>query len=390
MKIGIDKIDFYTPNQYVDLVDLAKKRGIDPNKFTIGIGQEKMAVPFVNQDAVTMAALSADKILSKADKEDIELVIVGTESSVDESKATSLYIRDLLDLPQSVRAFEIKEACYGATAGLQMAYNFIAMNPEKKALVISSDIARYGLETPGEVTQGAGSVAMLVTANPRILNLENDSVYMSKNVGDFWRPTFSKYAFARGKFSNQVYVDFFKELYEEYFQKNKITIDDIDAMLFHIPYTKMGKKALQSIEDAMAPEKYADIMQRYESSIKLSKDVGNLYTGSLYLGLISYLENYKEVKDNEKIMLFSYGSGSIGEIFTGTVQPGFEKMLNANKHWDDLNSRQKLTVSEYEEEFSKELNLTDGNLTIGKLTDDKFYLSEIKEYERLYSKNSLQ
>lgn len=386
MKIGIDKIDFYTPNQFVDLVELAKNRGIDPNKFTIGIGQEKMAVPFVNQDAVTMAAISADKILTDEDKKDIELVIVGTESSVDESKATSLYIRDLLDLPQSIRAFEIKEACYGATAGLQMAYNFVYMNPEKKALVISSDIARYGLNTPGEVTQGAGSVAMLITANPRILSLENDSVYMSKNVGDFWRPTFSKYAFARGKYSNQVYVDFFKELYEDYFNKNEITIDNIDTMLFHIPYTKMGKKALQAIEETMDPEKYADIMQRYESSIKLSKDVGNLYTGSLYLGLISYLENYKEVKDNEKIMLFSYGSGSVGEIFTGTVQPGFEKMLDSNKHWDGLNSRQKLSVTEYEEEFSKELNLTEGNLAIGNLTNDKFYLSEIKEYERIYSK----
>lgn len=390
MDVGIDKIDFYTPNQFVDLVELAQARGIDPNKFTIGIGQEKMAVPYANQDAVTMAALAADKVLSEEDKKDIELVIVGTESSVDESKATSLYIRDLLGLSQSARAFEIKEACYGATAGLQMAYNFIAMNPEKKALVISSDIARYGLETPGEVTQGAGAVAMLVTANPRILKLENDSVYMSKNVGDFWRPTFSKYAFARGKFSNQIYIDFFKELYEEYFQKNKITIDDIDAMLFHIPYTKMGKKALQAIEGRLDSKKYSDIMKRYEDSIKLSKNVGNLYTGSLYLGLISYLENFDGIKENERVMLFSYGSGSIGEIFTGTIQPGFKKMLNSNEHWTLLNDRKKFTVAEYEEEFKKELTLVDGNLELSNKANEKYYLSEIKKYERIYLKNSLQ
>lgn len=41
MEIGIDKIGMYTPNQYVDLVELAIHRKIDPDKFTIGIGRIK-------------------------------------------------------------------------------------------------------------------------------------------------------------------------------------------------------------------------------------------------------------------------------------------------------------------------------------------------------------
>lgn len=384
MNIGIDKIDYYTPNQYVDLVDVAKRRDIDPDKFTIGIGQEKMALPLLSQDAVTMAAMAADKILDETDKQDIELLIVGTESGVDESKAVSLYVRDLLDLPSSVRAFEIKEACYGATAGLQMAYNFVAQHPDKSALVISSDIARYGLETPGEVTQGAGSVAMLIKSDPAILKLENDSVFMSENVGDFWRPTFSKYAFARGKFSNEVYVRFFTELYEQYFEKNDNSIEDVSALLFHIPYTKMGKKALQAVESKIPSEKFSELMSRYEDSILLSKNVGNLYTGSLYIGLISYLENNDKVQANDRVMLFSYGSGAVGEIFTGTLVPGFEKNLQRNKHFQELKDRRQLSVDEYEEEFKKELEIIDGNYFVGNLTGDKYYLEQIKENERIY------
>ncbi|MDO1605193.1 hydroxymethylglutaryl-CoA synthase [Lactobacillus sp. YT155] len=384
MNIGIDRIDFYTPNQYVDLVDLAKRRDVDPDKFTIGIGQEKMGLPLISQDAVTMAAMAADKILDEATKKDIELLIIGTESGVDESKAASLFVRDLIGLPKTVRAFEIKEACYGATAGIQMAYNFVAQNPEKSALVISSDIARYGLNTPGEVTQGAGAVAMLIKAEPKILALQNDSVFMSENVGDFWRPTFSKYAFARGKFSNEVYIRFFDELYDAYFEKNNTTIDDLSAILFHIPYSKMGKKALQSVENKVDEAKYHELMQRYESSILLSKSIGNLYTGSLYLGLISYLENAEDLKTDDQIMLFSYGSGSMGEIFTGKLQPGYKENLNQEQHLKELAERRKLSVDEYETEFKKEIEIVDGDWFIGNLTNEKYYLEQIKENERIY------
>ena len=40
MKIGIDLISFYTPHYYLDLKTLAGERGVDPNKFYTGIGQE--------------------------------------------------------------------------------------------------------------------------------------------------------------------------------------------------------------------------------------------------------------------------------------------------------------------------------------------------------------
>ncbi|WP_268870350.1 hypothetical protein [Companilactobacillus nodensis] len=59
MDVGIDRLGFYTPKKYIDIVELAEARDVDPNKFTIGIGQSKQAVPDVYQDAVTMAAEAA-------------------------------------------------------------------------------------------------------------------------------------------------------------------------------------------------------------------------------------------------------------------------------------------------------------------------------------------
>ncbi|APX72168.1 hydroxymethylglutaryl-CoA synthase [Companilactobacillus allii] len=383
MDIGIDRLGFYVPQKYIDLVELANERDVDPNKFTIGIGQSKQAVPDLYQDAVTMALESADQVVNEDNREDIGLVIVGTESSVDESKASATYLVDLLDLPEDVRAFEIKEACYGATAGLQMAYNFVAMNPDKKALVVASDIARYGINTPGEVTQGAGSVAMLISKDPHILKLDNKSVYMTRNVGDFWRPVFSKTAFARGKYSNEVYVDFFKTLWEKFQTKYDMTVQDFDTMLFHIPYTKMGLKALRTLDGNIPDAKYKELEEHYQSSIEISRNVGNLYTGSLYLGLISYLIN-GDVKPNEHLMLFSYGSGAVGEIYSAEIKSDYKKYLDIEYIKKELNDRKKISISDYEDIFEKEVE--NGDVTAISDVHDKFYLSEIKENERLYKK----
>src|SRR5699024_10352172 len=138
-------------------------------------------------------------------------------------------------------------ACYGDTAALQFAKGHIALHPERKVLVLASDIARYGLKTSGEVTQGAGAIAMVISQNPKIMELENDSTYLTKDIMDFWRPTYSDVAYVDGKYSNEQYISFFKDTREAYKQETKSTLDDFAALCFHLLYTKMGKKALSEI-----------------------------------------------------------------------------------------------------------------------------------------------
>ena len=190
MKIGIDKLAFATTPYYLAMEDLAQGRNVDPNKYLIGIGQSKQAVVPPTQDVVTLAAAAADKLLDPVERDQVSTVIVATESGIDNSKAAAVYVKHLLKLSDFTRAVEVKEACYSATAALQFARGLVALNPQEKILVIASDIARYGLETGGEVTQGAGAVAMLITANPRVLAIEPTSVAYTKDVMDFWRPLY--------------------------------------------------------------------------------------------------------------------------------------------------------------------------------------------------------
>ena len=143
MKIGIDRISLYSSHYYVDLKNLAIERNVDPEKFYLGIGQEKMAVPAPDEDVVTLGANSAYPLKKSGELSDVDLLLFSTESGIDQSKSAGIYVHQLLELSPRCRTVELKQACYSGTAALQLAVQYVAGNPDKKVLVIAADIARY-------------------------------------------------------------------------------------------------------------------------------------------------------------------------------------------------------------------------------------------------------
>ena len=373
MKIGIDAIEMDTPDFYVDLVKLAKVRGDDPNKYTIGIGQDEQAVPPSSQDIVTLGANAAAKVLTPASRASLGMILVGTESGVDASKSAALFIHDLLALPEWVRAVELKEACYGGTAALMMARDYVASHPDKSVLVIAADIARYGLATAGEVTQGAGAVAMIVKADPCLLTIEPDSVYRSASINDFWRPVYQDTALAQGKYSTEQYLAFFKTVWERYQADHHLSAHDFAAMTFHLPYTKMGKKALDLVLPTTDDASAQRLKNRFEASTRYCRRIGNIYTGSLYLGLLSLLDHDTTLQAGDRIGLFSYGSGAVAEFFSGILQPQFKEQLHAAEHAQQLTKRQELPVPEYEAVFSDKVPYRGQFILTGVIGQERHY-----------------
>ncbi|WP_319467030.1 hydroxymethylglutaryl-CoA synthase [uncultured Trichococcus sp.] len=385
MKIGIDKIGFYAPHFFVDMEKLAEARGVDPAKYTIGIGQEKMAVAPITQDAVTLAANAALRIVDEDDLAKIDLVIFGTESGIDNSKSGAVYVHDLLGIQEHARCIELKQACYGATAGIQLAKGHVALNPESRVLVLGSDISRYGIGTAGEVTQGAGAVAMIISADPRILALENESSYLTADVMDFWRPIYSETAFVDGKYSNEQYISFFVNVWEDFKAKYGATLADFEAICFHLPYTKMGMKALREVLDEGSEADRERLLAHYRTSTIYNRIVGNIYTGSLYLSLLSLLELSDDLKAGDKIGLFSYGSGAVGEFFSATLQDGFKEALAAAEHGKMFAGREEVTVKEYEEIFSRVLPVDGSSIELDVDTDPATICIEGMDYnKRIY------
>lgn len=387
MTIGIDKIGFATSPYVLRLKDLAAARDTDPEKLSKGLLLKEQSVAPITEDIVTLAATAADDILTDEDKEAIDMVILATESGIDQSKAAAVFVHGLLDIQPFARSFEMKEACYAATAALDYAKLHVEKFPQSKVLVIASDIAKYGIGTPGEPTQGAGAVAMLISQNPRILSFNDDNVAQTRDVMDFWRPNYATTPFVNGIYSTQQYLDSLKTTWAEYQKRTGLTLTDFASVCFHLPYPKLALKGLKKILDKSVPEEKKDQLQyNFDQSILYSQRVGNIYTGSLFLGLLSLLENDPQLKAGDRIALFSYGSGAVSEIFSANLVPGFEQLLD-HKRMERLDQRTVLSVSDYERLFYEEVDLDpSGNQVFEPATLQTYALTEIKEHQRTYQK----
>jgi len=362
MAAGIDDIAIYIPQLYLDASDFAKARGLDPVKLSRGLGIEQMAIVDTNQDPACLAANACLKVMqkNKLTPDQIGRLYVATESSFDESKAMNSYVIGMLEQVYGQETFghcggiECKFACVSGSYALYDNTNWIRAGEAegKYALVVVSDIAKYDMGSSGEVTQGAGAIAMLLNDNPRLLAFDRKVTSTSiKNEYDFYRPFGKETPIVHGQYSNLLYLIQVKNALRDYKRKVKDTgliklkedetiLDHVDYLNMHLPYSNMGKKALAylvrhewrtlprwkniikeigmtepvpkdprgTIESVLADaefmandhqftklftktEEYVELYEaKLASSLIASKMIGNLYTASLYLGFRSSLE----------------------------------------------------------------------------------------------------
>jgi len=362
MAAGIDDIAIYIPRLYLDAGDFAKARGLDPEKLERGLGIGQMAIVDTNQDPACLAANACLRVMqkNKLTPDKIGRLYVATESSFDESKAMNSYVIGMLEQVYGQDTFghcggiECKFACVSGSYALYDNTNWIRAGEaeDKYALVVVSDIAKYDLGSSGEVTQGAGAIAMLLNDNPRLLSFDPKVTATSiKNEYDFYRPFGKETPIVHGQYSNLLYLIQVKNALIDYKRKVKKTgliklkdgetiLDHVDYLNMHLPYSNMGKKALAylvrhewrdlprwkkiieeigmeepipkdprgTIESVLedsefmandhqftklftSTEMYAELYEsKLASSLIASKMIGNLYTASLYLGFRSSLE----------------------------------------------------------------------------------------------------
>ena len=385
MNVGIDAIRFYSSNYFIDLRTLAGERGVDPDKYTVGIGQEKMAIPPPDEDIVTMSASAAKPLVDRDGKENIELLLFATESCIDQSKSGGVFGHGLLGLPARCRTVELKEACYGGTAALQLACAAVARNPKIRALVIAADVARYELASPGEPTQGCGAVAMLVTANPRILAIDPEVGLYTDDVMDFWRPNYRDQALVDGKYSTRVYLQALQDCWKQYREQSGRAYADLHRFCYHLPFTRMAEKAHERLaKDSGVALTDAQLAAQVGGSLRYNRITGNSYAASLYVGLCCLLDNDPEDLSGRRIGLFSYGSGCVGEYFSGVVQPGYRARLFSDEHRALLEHRTELTYRQYEDIYNLVFPTDGGEHTFSRYRTGPYRLAGVKEHKRLY------
>jgi hydroxymethylglutaryl-CoA synthase len=358
--IGIHDLELATAHHVVDLTRLAESNGTDPAKYHLGLGQDQMSFPAPDEDIITMGASAALPILERNGIEGIRTILFATESGVDQSKAAGVSVHRLLGLPKQVRVTEFKQACYGGTAALQAAVGIVSRFPDERVLVIASDVARYELDSPGEPTQGAGAVAMLVSADPALVEIERAAGLYTDDVDDFWRPNDSSTAVVDGALSVSAYLDALTGSWDDLESRGGPGIDEVDRILYHQPFTKMAKKGQQRLAEHTGAELSAALTQAEQAAAGEARDMGlftgsiynrrlgNSYTASLYAALAALLDHDAELA-GRRVGMFSYGSGSVSEFLTGIVQPGYRTRSGADRVAAALDARVPLEVPECRE-----------------------------------------
>ncbi|MGW4841495.1 hydroxymethylglutaryl-CoA synthase [Nocardia brasiliensis] len=382
--IGIHDIALATGHYAMDLAELARHNGVDVNKYYIGLGQTSQTVPATDEDIVTMAAAAAKQIVAEHGVEGIRTILFATETGIDQSKAAAVYVQDLIGLPAATRAVELKQACYGGTSALQLAAGIVARDPEQRVLVIASDIAKYDVDSGGEGTQGAAAVAMLVSANPDLAILDDTVGLYTANVQDFWRPNYRSTPLVDGKLSVGAYLEAVEQAWKDYEARGGRGVTEFAGFCYHQPFTKMAYKAhtrlleLKGIEASTA-RLYADLAP----TTIYNRAIGNSYTASLFVGLVSLLDHSEDL-DGKSVALFSYGSGCVAELFSVTMVPGYRKHLRTAENRAAIARREPISYEKYRALRNVALPEDGTELVLDETSSNPFRLTAIAGHSRIY------
>jgi polyketide biosynthesis 3-hydroxy-3-methylglutaryl-CoA synthase-like enzyme PksG len=291
------------------------------------------------------------------------MVITCTESGIDFGKSLSTYVHALLGLKPNCRLFEIKQACYSGTAGLQMAINFIlsGTSPGGKALVIAADISRFALADEGaieewaysEPSSGAGAAAVLVSDSPHVLRIDPGAHgNHAFEVMDTCRPGPDNEA-GDADLSLMAYLDCCEQAYRDYARR----VENVDLrtsfgyLCFHTPFGGMAKGAhrqlMRRMVKATPAETEEDFNRRVGGSLLFGQRVGNTAGASLLLALAGAIET-GDFSAPQRIGMFSYGSGCCSEFFSGVTGAQGQEKLRQMRIPETLDRRYRLSMAEYE------------------------------------------
>lgn len=384
MAVGIHDLSLATTEFVVPHTELAAHNGTDIGKYHVGIGLRSMSIPAADEDVVTMAAAAAAPIVARHGAAGIRTVLFATETSVDQSKAAGVYVHSLLGLPSATRVVELKQACYAGTAALQFAVGLVHRDPAHRVLVIASDVSKYELDSPGEATQGAAAVAMLVGADPALVRIDGPSGLFTADVMDFWRPNYLTTALVDGEESISAYLQAVEGAWKDYTEQGGRALGEFAAFCYHQPFPKMAYKAHRHLLRCCGLD--ADdsrVTRAIGHTTAHNTVIGNSYTASMYVGLASLLENAPDLTDRQ-VGFFSYGSGSVAEFFTGTVVPGYRAHLRPDEHRHAIERRRPVDHAEYRRLHELAVPVDGGDHSMPAQTSGPYRLAGVSGHKRSY------
>ena len=281
---------------------------------------------------------------------------MGTETLVDKSKSAKTVLMELFAGNTDIEGATVVNACYGGTAALLNAFNWVESDgwDGRYAIVVAADIAAYA-RGPARPTCGVGAVAVLIGRDAPIRFDPRYRATHAAHVWDFFKPDHTvEYPTVDGALSQVCYYQALEDCYERLQQKTGIDAETPDYWAFHAPYNKLVQKSYarlylldarrqmdekkeeesplhewlaKPIEDTYSDRTLDGVLkkmasasydQRLTDSNYVSKQIGNTYTASVFMGLASLVDRVGgrgDLTPGKTIGVFSYGSGALATMY---------------------------------------------------------------------------
>lgn len=287
-------------------------------------------------------------------------------------------------------------------------------------------------------TWGTATLSVHDFFKPRRLLSRKDLVASAKNEEstpwyaeeDEWISIFKETPVFDGQYSNLCYQQRIKEAFfhlknqnvnTKNWEKNATASQAWARMIFHLPYAFHGKRIFTdlfledlvntgketsflkeneiekpdqaSFENGVAFAKaeagfyraisktksYKQLVkEKIEKGQRASSQIGNVYTASLFLSLMSMLEiEADEASDLEgkKIGFFAYGSGSKSKVFEGTLQNNWAAVSKRFDIFKKLSKRKEIDYPTYESlhrlKLEKSVEVPNGEFFLDRVEKEK-------------------
>ena len=293
--VGILAMEVYTPRTYVTQSALESHSGVSPGRFTLGLGQDGLAVTGDAEDVNSMALTVTHALLEKygIDPMSVGRLEVGTETLVDKSKSTKTVLMDLFPGNTDVEGATVVNACYGGTSALLNALTWVESDSwdGRYAIVVAVDIATYA-RGPARPTCGAGAVAVLVGRDAPLAMVDpRERATHACHVYDFYKPDHSvEYPTVDGALSQLCYYRALEDCYARFCDRvdrlnggvgdvgggggggasaspadddddcGFFHADAADYFVFHAPYNKLVQKSYGRLHFVDARRRHARSM----------------------------------------------------------------------------------------------------------------------------------
>jgi hydroxymethylglutaryl-CoA synthase len=189
-------------------------------------------------------------------------------------------------------------------------------------------------------------------------------------VSDLTRPTLTVET-GNSETSLLAYIEALEGAYAHYCRR--VAPDaDFDAYfqkhIYHAPFGGITWRAhrtlLRQWRSLSKDEAWQHFQRKSGAALRYVRRLGATYSASTFVGLAGLLATSDDLRDGDRISMFSYGSGSCAEFYSVRVRPGASALAAATGANVDrlLDARRRVTPAEYEQiETLRTARIEDGN-----------------------------